>query len=92
MVVFRDPGSVPENWRPVLEENLEVGSSIGLSDYVSPETGTSALPSLDETERRRAVGYCSRCQNSKPPRCHHCSVCKLLSHQYILISFMRCFQ
>eukprot|EP00268_Persea_americana_P016494 TRINITY_DN1781_c0_g2_i1.p1 TRINITY_DN1781_c0_g2~~TRINITY_DN1781_c0_g2_i1.p1 ORF type:complete len:305 (-),score=40.63 TRINITY_DN1781_c0_g2_i1:363-1277(-) len=72
MVVFRDPGSVPENWRPELDEYLEVGSSIPLS----PETGSSPLPPSDEMERRPSVGYCSRCQNSKPPRCHHCSVCQ----------------
>ncbi|OVA04740.1 zinc finger protein [Macleaya cordata] len=77
MVVFRDPGSVPENWRPVLdEENLEAGSSMTLQEYVSPETRDSTLSPLERTEGRPAVGYCNRCQNSKPPRCHHCSVCQ----------------
>ena len=23
-----------------------------------------------------ALGYCPKCGNVKPPRCHHCSVCK----------------
>lgn len=27
-------------------------------------------------EQGSAPRYCSRCQNGKPPRCHHCSVCK----------------
>ncbi|KAF8412068.1 hypothetical protein HHK36_000021 [Tetracentron sinense] len=77
MVVFRDPGSVPENWRPMLEdENLEAGSSTALSDYVVPGTIASAWSPSSGTERRPAVGYCSRCQNNKPPRCHHCSVCQ----------------
>jgi hypothetical protein len=22
-----------------------------------------------------STGYCTRCQNAKPPRCHHCSIC-----------------
>ncbi|KAK1680630.1 hypothetical protein QYE76_041478 [Lolium multiflorum] len=48
MVVFTDPGSVPQNWRRAAEEDEEQG----------------------HTPR-----YCSRCQNGKPPRCHHCSVC-----------------
>ncbi|KAK2965518.1 hypothetical protein RJ640_008868 [Escallonia rubra] len=67
MVVVQDPGSVPENWKPSVEESLEEGSSLTASD---------AWPSSDGPERRPAVGYCSHCQNGKPPRCHHCSVCQ----------------
>ncbi|XWS76823.1 hypothetical protein CRYUN_Cryun01aG0210600 [Craigia yunnanensis] len=64
-VVFKDPGSVPENWRAVsAEENLEVGSSLAAEDY-------------GFGRRSRGVGgYCIHCQNGKPPRCHHCSVCQ----------------
>lgn len=65
MVVFNDPGSVPENWKPSSQENLEAG----------PDTLTST--SLDVTENGQAFGYCLYCRNGKPPRCHHCSVCKL---------------
>ncbi|XVE77327.1 hypothetical protein DITRI_Ditri13aG0053600 [Diplodiscus trichospermus] len=63
-VVFKDPGSVPENWRAVsAEENLEVGGSLAAAD--------------DGFERRPRGGYyCLHCQNGKPPRCHHCSVCQ----------------
>ena len=53
MVVVKDPGSVPENWRPVLDEE-----------------------SADVVDERSNINYCSRCQNNKPPRCHHCSVCQ----------------
>ncbi|KAK3124953.1 hypothetical protein QOZ80_7BG0597700 [Eleusine coracana subsp. coracana] len=56
MVVFTDPGSVPENWRHDAEDNGDPASS------TSEDQGT-------------APRYCSRCQNGKPPRCHHCSVC-----------------
>ncbi|KAF9669120.1 hypothetical protein SADUNF_Sadunf14G0075000 [Salix dunnii] len=65
-VVFKDPGSVPENWRAVLPEDaLETGSPLNdRSDCVGNTDG------LD----RRA--FCNHCQNGKPPRCHHCSVCK----------------
>ncbi|OMO64201.1 Zinc finger, DHHC-type, palmitoyltransferase [Corchorus capsularis] len=62
-VVFKDPGSVPENWRPdPTEENLEVGTSLAAAD--------------DGFQRRPRAGYCIHCQNGKPPRCHHCSVCQ----------------
>ncbi|XP_038682923.1 probable protein S-acyltransferase 12 isoform X2 [Tripterygium wilfordii] len=77
MVVFNDPGSVPENWRPILsEENVEVGCSMTSSDYVAPEASSSSWATSDGLERRPPVAYCIRCQNGKPPRCHHCSVCQ----------------
>ncbi|KAI9181296.1 hypothetical protein LWI28_013519 [Acer negundo] len=79
MVVFWDPGSVPENWRPVLssEESLEAGSSsITTSDTVGTEGLDSTLSISEELNRRQRVGYCDKCRNGKPPRCHHCSVCQ----------------
>ncbi|GMP43945.1 hypothetical protein CsSME_00013109 [Camellia sinensis var. sinensis] len=78
MVVFRDPGSVPENWKPVIEEqNFEAGtSSMPFSDCVEPQNLDTTLSSSDGLERRPAVVYCSHCKNGKPPRCHHCSVCQ----------------
>lgn len=74
MVVFRDPGTVPVNWRPILEEeNLEIASSM-TSDYVDPESRVSVWTS--EGPERTNVGNCIHCQNGKPPRCHHCSICQ----------------
>lgn len=75
MVVARDPGTVPENWKPALEENLEAGGSVLLSDHLTPES-LGSTSSLDGPVRRPAGGYCRHCQNGKPPRCHHCSVCE----------------
>lgn len=73
MVVFWDPGSVPENWRSVSVSsssssgvNLEAGTSSQSLDNVGP----------DARGPSRSVGFCDRCQNGKPPRCHHCSVCQ----------------
>ncbi|GKV13163.1 hypothetical protein SLE2022_030520 [Rubroshorea leprosula] len=67
MVVFTDPGSVPENWRLVsAENNLEAGGS---SVDAPPETS-------DRLDGRPTAGYCAHCQNGKPPRCHHCSICQ----------------
>ncbi|KAH7519431.1 hypothetical protein FEM48_Zijuj08G0035300 [Ziziphus jujuba var. spinosa] len=63
MVVFKDPGSVPENWKPVLEEeNLEAGSSVSLSDHVATEASAS-----DVLEMRPPVGQ--RCVLKMD---HHC--------------------
>ncbi|KAL3337702.1 hypothetical protein AABB24_030036 [Solanum stoloniferum] len=76
-VVIQDPGSVPENWKLVSEQNIEAGNSVALSDYASIENPTPTL-STEQIERRQSQsrGYCSKCQNGKPPRCHHCSVCQ----------------
>lgn len=74
MVVLRDPGSVPENWRPVRdEENFE-----GDGSYLPHDASGSAStwPSSNGLEGRPPSGFCIRCQNGKPPRCHHCSICE----------------
>ncbi|KDP28430.1 hypothetical protein JCGZ_14201 [Jatropha curcas] len=77
MVVFKDPGSVPVNWSPVvLEENLEGGSSISESNYGAPGALSSTRSASEALDGRPVVGFCNHCQNSKPPRCHHCSVCQ----------------
>lgn len=87
MVVCKDPGSVPENWKPVHEqENLEAGSSITFHDHVANEALDSTS---DGVERRPQLGYCSRCQNGKPPRCHHCTICKQLC-LYIVLRHLSC--
>ncbi|KAI3444358.1 hypothetical protein Pfo_001023 [Paulownia fortunei] len=75
MVVFRDPGAVPANWKVLPEQNVEKENFIS-SNNLAPDDN-SAMPSSSEgIERRPALGYCNRCQNGKPPRCHHCSVCQ----------------
>lgn len=76
MVVFWDPGSVPENWRPMLSaENMEAGSS-SISSNVGTEASGSMRSFSDGLDGGTSAGFCERCQNGKPPRCHHCSVCK----------------
>lgn len=72
MAVLRDPGAVPPNWKAEKE------------DFVSSHTfgpaDDSAKPSFsEELDTTPAMPFCNRCQNGKPPRCHHCSVCKLFS-------------
>lgn len=76
MAVFSDPGSVPANWRPMIQdESLEMGNPVTSSDYVALETRGPANSSSVGLERR-PLGYCNHCRNGKPPRCHHCSVCR----------------
>ncbi|KAM3746660.1 hypothetical protein ACB098_06G218100 [Castanea mollissima] len=77
--VFEGPGFVPENWRPAVteEENLEAGgssSTMTSSDHVAPDA--LVLTWSSDGLERKPVGYCPHCQNGKPPRCHHCSICQ----------------
>lgn len=65
MVVFWDPGSVPENWRPVSSEE--------------------SLEAINDADGGTRVRYCQHCQNGKPPRCHHCSICKQTSFFHFLL-------
>lgn len=68
-VVFTDPGRVPGNWRPNIDE--ETGD-------VDPLVESSGLPlngAVGEEGIRR-IRYCQKCDQFKPPRCHHCSVCE----------------
>ncbi|KAJ6804386.1 putative protein S-acyltransferase 12 [Iris pallida] len=75
MVVSHDPGSVPVNWRPNFEERLEIANSMTLTGNIAPEIRASERSSPEGPEMRE-IPYCTRCQNGKPPRCHHCSICQ----------------
>lgn len=75
MVVCRDPGSIPENWSPnMIEESVEAGNSIALSDNDAPGVVASVWYPIERGGQD--LRYCNRCQTHKPPRCHHCSICK----------------
>ncbi|KAK1377081.1 S-acyltransferase [Heracleum sosnowskyi] len=64
-VVFMDPGGVPPNWKPVVdEENGEADLLAG-----------SEFSQLAGEPTNLGVRYCRKCNQLKPPRCHHCSVC-----------------
>ncbi|CAL5416244.1 unnamed protein product [Camellia sinensis] len=66
VVVFTDPGSVPPNWRPVSDE--ERGETDPLTEA---EFGGMSANLVNPRIR-----YCRKCNQLKPPRCHHCSVCE----------------
>lgn len=70
-VVLTDPGVVPPNWRPASDEER------GESD---------PLNSLEFDNSNLRVRFCRKCNQPKPSRCHHCSVCKFsLSLLYLTI-------
>ncbi|KAG0474913.1 hypothetical protein HPP92_014599 [Vanilla planifolia] len=75
MVVFHDPGAVPVGWHPS-SENLGIINYVSTADHTSIENRESGLSPADVSERRSCIRYCSHCENNKPPRCHHCSVCQ----------------
>ncbi|KAF3613689.1 putative protein S-acyltransferase 14 [Capsicum annuum] len=64
-VVFTDPGSVPPNWKPDLDEERGDSDPLTTSEF-------GASPADPANPR---VRFCKKCNLLKPPRCHHCSVC-----------------
>ncbi|KAK3157897.1 hypothetical protein QOZ80_2AG0129910 [Eleusine coracana subsp. coracana] len=68
-VVFTDPGAVPPNWRPYVDEERGETAPLTTSDF----DGLQSM-ALDDIGSPR-IRYCRKCNQLKPPRCHHCSVC-----------------
>lgn len=73
-VVLTDPGGVPPNYRPVVDE--EIGD-------VDRLTGSEFSPLATPDPSNQRIRYCRKCNQIKPPRCHHCSVCKFNSSTLI---------
>ncbi|XP_047319318.1 probable protein S-acyltransferase 14 [Impatiens glandulifera] len=66
-VVFTNPGSVPHNWEPLMDDEER-----GVSELL--EASEVHNNGVDAT-LNPGVRYCRKCNQLKPPRCHHCSVC-----------------
>ncbi|KAL2892419.1 putative protein S-acyltransferase 14 [Bienertia sinuspersici] len=64
-VVFTDPGGVPPNWRPAVDEERGENDPLTTSDFSGVQTDPS----------HTKVRVCRKCNQLKPARCHHCSVC-----------------
>jgi palmitoyltransferase ZDHHC2/15/20 len=76
-VVFTDPGSVPPNWN--LDFDVETGETAPLaSSEFNGQMNSQQSMTHGGTGNPR-VRYCRKCNQLKPPRCHHCSVCKLMA-------------
>ncbi|KAI3693288.1 hypothetical protein L6452_33121 [Arctium lappa] len=65
-VVLTDPGGVPPNYRQVVDEERGDADRLAGAEF-------SPLATPDPANAR--VRYCRKCNQLKPPRCHHCSVC-----------------
>lgn len=76
-VVVTDPGAVPPEWRPATsDEDLESETAPLASNGVQPGGGSSLSTSVvHSTSHSSKVRFCKKCNQYKPPRCHHCSVC-----------------
>ncbi|PON53768.1 Zinc finger, DHHC-type, palmitoyltransferase [Parasponia andersonii] len=70
-VVLTDPGGVPPNWRPLVDEERGETDSLVEAEYNDP-----VLASIQFSEfGNQRLRFCRKCNQFKPPRCHHCSVC-----------------
>lgn len=83
-VVLTDPGGVPPNWRPVMDE--ERGDTVPLtsSEFGGTTMGLQQSMPLHDMANPR-FRFCRKCNQPKPARCHHCSVCKLIIHAYFYL-------
>ncbi|CAD5326390.1 unnamed protein product [Arabidopsis thaliana] len=66
-VVFTDPGVVPPNWRPSTDEERGESDPLNSLDFVGLQS--------DSSSSNPRVRFCRKCNQLKPARCHHCSVC-----------------
>ncbi|XP_076891473.1 putative protein S-acyltransferase 14 [Bidens hawaiensis] len=65
-VVFTDPGGVPPNYRSLVDQERGEIDPLEASEF-------GQLTTPDPSNSR--IRYCRKCNQLKPPRCHHCSVC-----------------
>lgn len=75
MTVFTDPGSVPEHWRPAIDEEDLEAQAAPLSGTPRATTSSDAA-SVNGSSQFQDIRFCRKCSQYKPPRTHHCSVCK----------------
>ncbi|MQL99097.1 hypothetical protein Taro_031819 [Colocasia esculenta] len=73
-VVLTDPGSVPPNWRSVVDEEKVDAIPLTSSEFGSPVSSLKQSASLSDLANPM-IRHCKRCNQFKPPRCHHCSIC-----------------
>jgi hypothetical protein len=66
-VVLTDPGGVPPNWRPAIDEERGEADPLNVLEF-------NNLPADQPANQR--IRFCRKCNQLKPSRCHHCSVCE----------------
>ena len=87
-VVFTDPGCVPPNWRPVVDEEKADSVPIEIPELGTPISGSQVLQEILADASNPRVRYCRKCNSFKPPRCHHCSVCECMNHNFVVKLFI----
>lgn len=86
-VVITDPGGVPPNWIPKPdEESGDAGPWAG-SDNGGVGLGSNQSAMLIEP-KNQGIRFCQKCNQFKPPRCHHCSVCEFSTPFLILVPML----
>jgi ribosomal protein L40E len=65
-----DPGAVPPDAKPLPAENKQDGNVDANGD------AEGAPPRKSQQQQQQHLRLCRRCRAYKPPRAHHCSVCK----------------
>ncbi|XP_054825090.1 probable protein S-acyltransferase 14 [Prosopis cineraria] len=70
-VVLTDPGGVPPNWRPKIDEERCDADPLVESAHIGPALASHDFGESANQNKR----YCRKCNQFKPPRSHHCSVC-----------------
>lgn len=78
MTVFTDPGNVPLHWRPFTDEEEAEAQVVPLSATPPLNGATTSLEGAtgNGSARFPDVRFCRKCSHFKPPRSHHCSVCR----------------
>ncbi|XP_039007361.1 probable protein S-acyltransferase 14 [Hibiscus syriacus] len=74
-VVVTDPGGVPPNWRPLTDEEKGDADPLVASGYGSAELDSMQLV-MPSDFMSVDIRFCHKCKQFKPPRTHHCSVCR----------------
>ncbi|CAL5322402.1 unnamed protein product [Camellia sinensis] len=53
---------------------IDLESSLSSSENALTRSGTTKTESLEQDTVNPRICYCRKCNQPKPPRCHHCSV------------------
>ncbi|KAE8658496.1 putative protein S-acyltransferase 13 [Hibiscus syriacus] len=73
--VVTDPGGVPPDWRPLTDEEKGDADPLVGSGYGNAELDSKHLVMAGDY-MSQDIRFCHKCKQFKPPRTHHCSVCR----------------
>uniref|UniRef100_A0A2P2K8J5 S-acyltransferase n=2 Tax=Rhizophora mucronata TaxID=61149 RepID=A0A2P2K8J5_RHIMU len=79
VAIFTDPGRVPSTYMPDVEDSHNSVHEIKRKDQRGTVVGQSkAIIDLEIKDIKDGgdLRYCQKCSHLKPPRAHHCRICK----------------